>query len=157
MVLELYKIIIFLIVAFVAIMGSVITNNSIKNGWYSQGVHVSNSQPPNYIFAIVWIVLYIIYILVWDYVANKVNIWINILFLVNMLLNLLWSYVFFGKGDIPYSQLIILMLLIVTITQIFIIYNLRKKLPYYRWCILGLVLYAAWLSAATGLNFAVSK
>jgi len=154
---QIYTIIIVLIVLFVAVAGSIISNNSIKNGWYAQGVHVANSQPPNYIFAIVWTTLYIIYIFVWNYIADKVDIWVNILFLFNMFLNLLWTFVFFGKADITSSQLIILLLLIVTIVQIFIIYNLRKKLPHYRWCILGLFLYTAWLCAATGLNFAVSK
>lgn len=150
---QLYTLIIIIIVVFVAITGGVISNISIKKGWYSAGVHTN--IPPNYVFFVVWTLLYIIYFLVWNYLANKVDIWINILFFFNMLVNLFWVYIFFAKGDVMFSQLIILILIILTVVQISIVYSLRKKLIYYRWCILGLVLYLIWLCIATYLNFSI--
>jgi tryptophan-rich sensory protein len=160
---SLFKIIsVILIVLFVFIVGNNLTKTSMNNGWYSKGPNVSSYQPKPIVFAIIWTVLYILYALSWSYLVNKINSWVNLLFLLNMVLNLLWTYVFFVRGELTTSKIIIVLLLITTLTQIYIIYRLKKKLkynskriPYYNFCLISLALYTLWLLAATYLNFAV--
>ena len=144
------------IVLIVFILGTLITIKSMKNGWYKNGgIKVSSSQPPNYIFSVVWIFLYTIYAIIWEYIAkHKLPKWLNTLFVINMVLNLAWTWVFFGCGDIAMSQVIILLLLVLTLYQAYAVWIYIKA----KWsgvCAFGLVLYSAWLVAATGLNFEV--
>ena len=146
-----------LIVLIVFIVGTVITVQSMKNGWYrNSGVQVSKSQPPGYVFSVVWIFLYTIYAIIWEYLAeHKLPKWINTLFIINMILNLAWTWVFFGCGDIFLSKIIILLLLILTFYQAYAVYTYTKT----KWtdvCATCLFLfYGGWLTIATALNFQV--
>jgi benzodiazapine receptor len=143
-----------LIVLLVFIIGTLVTIKSMKNGWYkNSGIIVSKSQPPNYVFSVVWIFLYILYTVIWEYLAkHKLPKWLNTLFIINMVLNLAWTFVFFGYGDVPFSKVIILLLLILTFYQAYAIWKYTKA----KWsgaCAFSMLFYGAWLTAATGLNF----
>lgn len=118
-----------LVVLFVFILGTLITIKSMKNGWYkNSNILVSSSQPPSYVFSIVWIFLYALYTIIWEYLAkHKLPKWLNTLFIINMVLNLSWVYAFFGYGDIALSKIIILLLLILTLYQAYAIKQYTKN------------------------------
>jgi len=146
-----------IVVIIVFIIATLLSWQSMKNGgWYkSSGITVSKSQPRNYVFSLVWIFLYTIYAIIWQYLANhKLPDWLNVLFAFNMVLNLTWVWIFFTCGDIPFSQFIILALLVLTFYQSYAILKYTDT-KYSELCSFGMLLYAFWLVAATGLNFSV--
>ncbi len=109
-------------------------------------------NPPNWIFAPVWTILYLMigisFFLVWK---NKEKIklkkkayWI---FGIQLALNWFWSIAFFGMNNIGLALLIIILLLISIVLNILIFYRISKTSGYL------LVPYLLWVSFATILNY----
>lgn len=116
-------------------------NNSDKNNWYN--CIKSNVTPPNYIFPIVWTILYILLVKVFKDILDSKNKLLIILFAINLLLNISWTYFYFGKKDIKNAFIIILLILA---TSIIILYkNNDNKLLYSP--------YVLWIGFATFLNY----
>jgi tryptophan-rich sensory protein len=146
-----------IIVLIVLIVGALITRNSMKSGWYKkENIRESDHQPPSYMFGIVWFVIYVIYAFSWEYLVNKhMPLWLDILFGINMILNLAWIWIFFGLGDVELSRYIIVLLLILTLFQAYSVWNFveTKKYQWTGVCTFGLLIYSSWLICATVLNF----
>lgn len=129
------------------IIGSIFTANSIPN-WY-QTLEKPFLSPPNWIFGPVWISLYILMgislFLVWKK-KNKIAL---ILFFIQLILNSIWSVIFFGfqRIDIAFAEIIILWIFILlTIVFFFKISKLAAWL---------LIPYILWVSFAGYLNFSI--
>lgn len=93
----------------VALIGSVVGNRNM--GWYNNPANVKKSplQPPSFMFSIIWPVLYVLY--AWAWVDSKLD-W---LFSLGIILNLLWSLLFFGAHSYLMGNLVILTILGVSI------------------------------------------
>lgn len=82
----------------VAGIGSIFTAPAIK-GWY-RGLHKPSFNPPNWVFGPVWGLLYFMMALaawmVWQRVGLGHGAWPLWLFTGQLVLNLLWSFIFFG-------------------------------------------------------------
>jgi len=94
---KLYKLLISIIICELAgVVGSVFTISQI-NKWY---IHLNKPSfnPPNWIFGPVWTTLFVLMgislYLVWQ--ENKKKKKAIIIFAVQLLLNILWSIIFFG-------------------------------------------------------------
>jgi translocator protein len=107
--------------------------------------------PPNWIFGPVWSLLYaLMAVAVWE-------IWLTpssplrskalLLFLVQLLLNLLWTWLFFHEHDIPNALIDIFLLWIAIGSEIVIFWRLQ---PSAAWLMTP---YWAWVSFAVFLNF----
>ena len=103
----------------------------------------SNITPPNYIFPIVWTILYILLIKVFKDILDSKNKLLIILFVINLLLNISWTYFYFGQKDIMNAFIIILLILA---TSMIILYKNNKLLylPYIMW--IGFATYLNYLS-----------
>src|SRR3954470_1086922 len=94
----------------IAYTASIVTRPQIHS-WYS-ALHKPSFNPPNWLFAPVWITIYILIgiaaYLVWNLrnssAAYKAAVFI---YIVQLLLNLSWSVVFFGMHQIFAALLII--------------------------------------------------
>lgn len=110
----------------------------------------SKLTPPNYVFSIVWPVLYLsIGISLCLYFLNTHTNYGLILFSVQMILNFLWYPVFFKYGKIKLAFGIIILLCVFVLLTIIEFYKTNK--------ISGLILvpYFIWILFATYLNFYV--
>jgi len=112
-------------------------------------------QPPNWLFGPVWTTLYIMMgialFLVWKQAASKErNIAIGI-FMVQLALNFLWSFIFFKwhMVDLALADIILLWMMI-----LFTIFRFAKFSKVAAWL---LVPYISWVSFATILNFAILR
>jgi benzodiazapine receptor len=124
-----------------AYLGSKFTKSNINNSWYN--CIKSNITPPNYIFPIVWTILYILLIKVFKDILDSKNKLLIILFVINLLLNISWTYFYFGQKDIMNAFIIILLILA---TSMIILYkNKNNKLLY--------LPYIVWIGFATYLNY----
>lgn len=125
------------------------------NGWYLQA-NKPSFNPPNWIFAPVWTVLYILMgvalYLVWKSETLKaVKRNAMIFFALQLTLNFCWSFIFFYAQQTGWAlvEIIALWLMIA-----FTIFYFRKISVTAAWL---LVPYLAWVSFATLLNFYIWK
>lgn len=131
------------------IIGSIFTFSEIQT-WYATLVK-PGITPPNSLFGPMWTTLYtlmgIAYYLIWDKKNNGIA---RALFYIQLILNALWSIVFFGLHQLNYGLVIILFLWFFILACIIEFRLLDKKAGYV------LLPYLAWVTAATLLNASVA-
>ena len=99
-----YSIFIFTFIAL--IIGSLSSTDTATDPWY-QGLIKSNLNPPGYVFGIVWPILYVLMsIAAFRTFNNTKN-----LFLIQLVFNALWSWLFFAF-QMPFVALLDIWLLI---------------------------------------------
>jgi translocator protein len=118
--------------------------------WY-QSLKKSSLTPPPLLFQIVWPILYIMMIVSMIFVYRKYdgNFWISlpfIFFMIQLLLNLSWSPLFFTFHQICVS-LIILFLII-----LFVVLTIKEFSKYSNTAAYLLIPYLLWLVFAFYLN-----
>ena len=137
-----------------AAVGSAVTYPSITS-WYAELAKPAFS-PPNWVFGLVWTVLYILMGLalyfVWTAPRSKKydKKKAIVAFGVQLALNVLWSIVFFGLQSPWLGVITILGLLISILLTVQLFQPISKKAAYL------LVPYVLWVSFATVLNTAVA-
>jgi benzodiazapine receptor len=148
------KIVIALIVCLmVGYSASLVTKPSIET-WYST-IEKPSFNPPNWIFMPVWTVLYIFMAvaagLVWDKIKEQNETVKTALgfFLIQLTLNVIWSYLFFGLKN-PMLALIEIALLLLMIYETYIKFGKINKIAGYL-----LIPYLVWVAFAAVLNASI--
>ena len=137
----------------VGYLSSITTQSSIKT-WYPT-IEKPIFNPPNWVFAPVWTMLFILMGiaagLVWNKLeSNKELVKKGLLFFtIQLLLNALWSYLFFGLNNVLLALIEIILLWL----MIFETYNQFKKID--KIAAYLLLPYLAWVSFATILNASI--
>ncbi|HEY6644243.1 TspO/MBR family protein [Povalibacter sp.] len=135
-----------LVVAAIAFFGA-----QFQPGFWFEQLAKPSWNPPGALFGPVWTVLYIAIAvagwLVWRS-AGRIVLSLQIWF-AQLVLNGLWSFLFFGlhRPDLALVDILLLLALIVAF-----IVTARHRSPMASWLF---VPYAAWVSFATALNFAI--
>lgn len=142
-------IILFLVATFsVAAIGSFFTFDSISS-WYST-LNKPFFSPPNWVFGPVWTTLYIL-IGISAYLAykSKASKLAMAVFAIQLILNTLWSIIFFGLKNpaLAFVEIILLWLSILYMIKLF--YSANKLSAYL------LIPYILWVSFASILNLAI--
>jgi len=141
-----------LICQFAGVIGSFLTTPSIPT-WYAT-LNKPFFTPPSWLFAPVWITLYTLMgisaFLVWRKGLSAQNVrTASIIFAVQLILNVLWSAVFFALRSILGGLIVIAILWIAILLTILSFYKISKTAG------LLLIPYILWVSIATALNFSV--
>ncbi|RYY34821.1 MAG: tryptophan-rich sensory protein [Sphingobacteriaceae bacterium] len=121
--------------------------------WYVKLIKPSFT-PPNWLFAPVWIILYIMIgisaYLVWEKRDDSIAFTkARPIYAMQLIFNFLWSWMFFASHNPMGGLVIIVILLILIISNIF---YFRKFSTTAAWL---LVPYLLWVSFATALNYAI--
>ncbi|MFD1603586.1 TspO/MBR family protein [Flavobacterium artemisiae] len=148
------KIIIALIVCLaVGYSASLVTRPSVES-WYPTLIKPI-FNPPNWIFMPVWTLLYILMAvaagLVWDKIntqSEKVKKAL-LFFLIQLILNAIWSYLFFGLKN-PMLALVEIILLWLMIYETYLKFTKINKISAYL-----LIPYLAWVAFAAILNASI--
>lgn len=134
----------------VGYLGSLVTTPSIGM-WYA-ALNKPAFNPPNWIFFPVWTLLFILMgislYLIWENKSKKKQTALN-LFGIQLVLNLLWSILFFGLHKPLYAAVEIVILWIAILMMIL---EFRK---FSKIAALLLLPYILWVSFATVLNFSI--
>lgn len=137
----------------VGYFSSIVTRDNIST-WYVN-IEKPIFNPPNWVFAPVWTVLYIMM----GYAAGR--IWNKIdqnetdvkkgflFFLIQLALNALWSFLFFGLHN-PMLASFEIVLLWLMIFETYLIFKKIDKIAAYL-----LIPYLGWISFATVLTFSI--
>ena len=108
-------------------------------------------MPPPFVFGIVWPILYFMMILSFAfYIRNgftRRDKWGIVFFVLQLMLNLTWTPVFFGFHKTFLALLIILLLILIVLVTMILFYKKSKTaglllVPYFLW-----LLFAAYLNS----------
>ena len=150
---NIYKLIISIAVCQLAgIMGSLFTVSSVST-WYQTLVRPA-LNPPSWVFGPVWIALYflmgIALYLVWQKGLKRKEVKVAMaVFGVQLVLNSVWSIVFFGMQNPGLAFVDIILLWISILLSIILFYKISKPASYL------LIPYILWVSFASYLNYAI--
>ncbi|MRG56191.1 tryptophan-rich sensory protein [Phyllobacterium sp. SYP-B3895] len=128
---------------------------TLPGEWYA-GLVKPSFNPPNWIFAPVWTILYILIAIagwrVWDYGLP----WPQQFWWAQLVLNFLWSPTFFGFQQMGLALIVISLLLVAIIGFIKVTWEPDRSsallfLPYLAWVAFATLLNASlWMLNATG-------
>lgn len=132
------------------IIGAFFTTDSIPT-WYNS-LNKPEFNPPNWLFGPVWTILYLLMgislFIIWKEDLKNKNVKNAFaIFIVQLIINLLWSVVFFGMHSISGGLIVIIVLLVLIIITI-----VKFKKISFTASIL-LIPYLLWVCFATILNF----
>ena len=133
-----------LLVILTSIIGSLANLYINSDGWYEELIK-SPLNPPSYVFGIVWPILYVIMAFVSFRVADK----IALIFIIQLIFNAAWSWLFF-YFHFPVVALIDIAILIYLNQRILLIINKESRILFYLY-----LPYLIWLSFAAFLNASI--
>ena len=131
-------------------IGAIFTSSAVR-GWYKTLVRPSIA-PPNWIFGPVWTTLfllmgiasYLVYMKGWERTDVK---WALGLFAVQLVLNVLWSLIFFGMQNPGAALIEIVIFWIAIAATIIAFYRISPAAAFL------MVPYLAWVTFASYLNY----
>lgn len=133
-------------------IGAIFTTSAIPT-WYA-GLKKPSFTPPNSVFGPIWITLYLLMgiavFMVWREGLNQSGVTAAItVFWVQLVLNVLWSIIFFGKKSLFGGMALIIILWLAILITIILFFGVSA--------IAGglLIPYIIWVSIATNLNIQV--
>lgn len=148
---EIPKLIISILIPLIAgFIGSIATMSSIPT-WYASLAKPAWA-PPNWVFGPVWTTLYILMgialFLVWRKGLERQDVKVAIsIFGVQLVLNVLWSIIFFGFQSILGGLIEIVFLWIAILATIIVFYRISKAAG------ILLIPYIIWVTIALYLNY----
>ncbi len=150
---KIFKLIVFILICQGAgAIGALFTSPAISN-WYTT-IQKPSFNPPNWIFAPVWtllfllmgISLYFVWSKGWEDKKIKIAVFI---FGVQLALNIFWSFLFFDLQSPLYAFIEIFILWLAILLTIISFYKISKIAAYL------LLPYILWVSFASLLNFSI--
>ena len=141
----------FLVCLGVSAVGGWVTQTSV-NDWY-QTLAKPPLNPPDWLFAPTWITLYVMMAIagwrVWMRSANTLRRIALATFAVQLTLNLVWSFIFFGAKSPGFAAIEIVFLWVSILSTLVIFWCVDR---FAGWLMFP---YLLWVSFASYLNFAI--
>ncbi|MFT3933454.1 MAG: TspO/MBR family protein [Chitinophagaceae bacterium] len=136
----------------IGLLGGLFTAPEIQ-GWYAH-INKPSWNPPNWLFGPVWTLLYVLmgiaFYKVWKTTttADKKQ-WAIIIFIAQMALNFIWSYIFFNQHQPGWAFVDIVVLWLAIICTIIAFSRINSGAAWL------LVPYISWVSFAAILNYVI--
>jgi tryptophan-rich sensory protein len=147
------KLVVSLLIPFTAAAAGTIATVSNIPTWYA-ALEKPFFNPPNWLFGPVWTLLYVLIgislYLIWTQKSTRPKRTTYIVFTIQMILNALWSIVFFGLHQVWLGFIIITLLLTSILAMIILFRKFSHAASYI------LIPYAAWVTFAACLNLAIA-
>jgi translocator protein len=141
-------------IVFLGFFSGQMANSGFGNRWFD-ALDKPSLFPPGWMFGAVWTVLYIMLGLVLAMLlhargARGRGLALG-LFAVQMILNLIWSPLFFGAHQVSLALILIIVILIFAVATVFAVAKIRKNAAWM------MVPYLVWLCIAAILNFEMDR
>lgn len=138
-----------IIVFAISFVGSLFTSGNTNSSWYLE--NKPSFTPPSIVFPIVWPILYFLIALslyfAWIKANKSEKKKVAVIFGINLIANVLWSYLFFEIQNPLLSFIDLLVIFGTIIGMIFVTGKIDKKSGWL------LVPYLLWVGFASVLNF----
>ncbi|MET0394325.1 MAG: TspO/MBR family protein [Chitinophagaceae bacterium] len=135
----------------IGVLGSLFTTPEI-DGWF-RTLQKPSWNPPDWIFGPVWTLLYVLmgiaFFLVWKAERQTGKSTAFCLYVIQLVLNLGWSFVFFNRHEIGWALAEIAVLWLFILLTIFSFARFHKAAAWL------LVPYISWVSFAAILNYTI--
>jgi benzodiazapine receptor len=135
----------------VSAVGGWITQTSV-NDWYQTLIKPS-MNPPDWVFAPTWITLYVMMAVagwrVWLRPENSLRRMAMVAFAIQLMLNLIWSFIFFGAKSPGFAAIEIVLLWISILITLLLFWRIDR---FAGWMMCPYVL---WVSFAIYLNISI--
>ncbi len=139
----------FAIVILVAFLGGLFTSSGTTSSWYHE--IKPSITPPNFVFPIAWTILFVLIAislyLAWTSAEKEQKKKIALFYGINLFLNVLWSFIFFGMRNptLAFAEVILLW------GSIFLMISAARRVnKTSAWL---LVPYLLWVAFASLLNY----
>lgn len=135
-----------------ALIGSVLTMPAITT-WY-QTINKPSFTPPNWLFGPAWTILFLLMAISWFLIlknglTSKYYKTANYIFLVQLILNIFWSFLFFYIQSPFLAMLEIIAFWLILVLNFYYFYRINKKAAWL------FVPYIAWVSFAAFLTYSI--
>lgn len=135
-------------------LSGALSGSGEDNRWFAELVK-PDAQPPGWAFGIVWPILYLMIGFAFSMIlhargARYRGLAIG-LFLSQLLLNLAWSPIFFGRHQVTSAFYLIIVIFVMAFATTLVFGRVRKAAAWL------MVPYLAWLSFASILNFQIDR
>ncbi|MBW6441818.1 tryptophan-rich sensory protein [Patescibacteria group bacterium] len=134
------------------IIGSLFTTPAIR-GWYT-GITKPSFNPPNWLFAPVWTTLFVLMgisvSMIWLSEKNELRKKALVIFFIQLVLNTLWSIIFFGMENPMLAFYEIIILWFAILYTIILFWKIKKPAA------ILLIPYILWVSFAAVLNLSIA-
>ena len=143
--------IIAVVISFIpGIFGMFFTPHGASNMWYN-GLAITGLTPPGWVFGVAWTILYFLlgwalYLVIVHARKHAEKISAYVLFGIQLILNGLWSYVFFGAHLAGWALVVLLGLFIISAWMAREFFRVDRRTAYMT------VLYLLWLLFAFYMN-----
>ena len=135
--------IIAVVISFIpGIFGMLFTPHGASNMWYN-GLAITGLTPPGWVFGVAWTILYFLlgwalYLVIVHARKHAEKISAYVLFGIQLILNGLWSYVFFGAHLAGWALVVLLGLFIISAWMARVFFDIDRRtvwliLPYLLW------------------------
>lgn len=135
-------------------LSGAVSGSTGDSSWY-QALIKPAVQPPSWAFGVVWPTLYFLIGLAFAMVLHARGARYRgpaiALFIVQFLINLSWSPVFFGQHKVSTAFFIILTMIVAAIATTVVFGRVRKAAAWL------MVPYLVWITFAAGLNFEIDR
>lgn len=137
----------FLLINFLCLfIGSWLMNNGPRTDWY-ENLNKAPWTPPGWVFGVAWSTIMICFSVYLANLFSKANTQkAKITYIVQLILNGSWNYVFFNQHQIVLGLIILLLL---TVTLCYFFFSLKEKVEKLRFLLLP---YIIWMCIAISLN-----
>lgn len=134
-------------------VAGIVTTDAIP-AWYEM-LNKPSFNPPNWIFGPVWTTLYVLmgisFFMIWRQPTSKPRNTALVIFLIQMVLNFAWSFIFFYFKELGWALAEIILLWIMIVAMIKTFYGQRPiagylNIPYLLWVTFATILNAAYFS-----------
>ena len=156
---DILMLIVFIAISFaVAAIGSIGTAGNV-DGWYATA-EKAPWNPPNFLFGPVWTVLYVLMsVAAWLVWRRRYNVDTRpalVAYVVQLVLNSIWTPVFFGLYPVMGPAALWLALAIIVLLDIAVLITMLRFWPIRKASAVMLIPYWAWVLFATTLNAALA-
>lgn len=142
------------VIMFLGFLSGRVSGSTQENVWYQMLIK-PDIQPPGWVFGVVWPTLYLMLGLAFAMVLHargaRHRTQAIALFVMQFLINLTWSPVFFGAHKVTAAFYIILVMLVMAIATTVAFARVRKAAAWL------MVPYLVWISFASILNFQIDQ
>ncbi|MEK6827178.1 MAG: TspO/MBR family protein [Nanoarchaeota archaeon] len=140
----------FFVVFATAFLGSLFTSKGVQSFWY--WTVRPSITPPNWVFPIAWGILFFfifisLYLCLNSAKNKKMSSNIELVFGINLILNFLWGFFFFGLRNPAFAFADLILLWLSIFAMIFVTKKINRKASWL------LIPYLLWVSFAGVLNY----
>lgn len=143
-----------IIVSFIpGAIGNIYSPNGPSDAWYNM-LNKSIVTPDGWVFGVAWTTLYALLGIALFLVMRNEQTRLSktrayLLFLIQMVLNALWSYTFFGAHMTGWALVVLIAMIVASVMM------MRAFRPFSKWASYLIWPYILWISFAAYLNIAI--